>query len=120
LIKELSSLLKIKGDPEQVRQVVVNLIDNALKAMSEGGNLTIKSYLSDEHQAVVEISDIGKGIPSEIKDKIFDPFFTTRHEGVGLGLSICYRIIREHGGTIEVQSKVGKGTTIIVRFPISS
>ena len=65
---------------------------------------------------MAEVTDTGKGIPKEIQEKIFDPFFSTRHEGVGLGLSIAYRIIREHGGDIKIISEPGKGTTFKLLF----
>ncbi|MFH1683467.1 MAG: ATP-binding protein, partial [Candidatus Margulisiibacteriota bacterium] len=81
----------------------------------DGGKLNIRTYI-EEGRAVAEVSDTGKGIPPEIQEKIFDPFFSSRHEGVGLGLSIAYRIIREHGGDIRVKSEVGKGTTFKILF----
>jgi signal transduction histidine kinase len=113
--KDLSLVPVIKGDQVELEEVFVNLFQNATDAMPNGGTLTVRTYI-DDGRAVVEISDTGKGIPSEIQEKIFDPFFSTRHEGVGLGLSIAYRIIREHGGDIKLTSEVGKGTTFKIIF----
>lgn len=115
LKKDLELVPLIKGDPVELEEVFVNLMQNAIHAMPEGGTLTIKTYI-DEGRAVAEVTDTGKGIPPEIKEKIFDPFFSTRHEGTGLGLSIAYRIIREHGGDIRITSEVGKGTTFKILF----
>jgi signal transduction histidine kinase len=113
--KDLELLPMIKGDPVELEEVFVNLFQNAIDSMPNGGDLTVRTFI-DEGRAVVEISDTGKGIPPEIQEKIFDPFFSTRHEGVGLGLSIAYRIIREHGGDIKLTSEVGKGTTFKLLF----
>lgn len=115
LKKELDIVPLIKGDPIALEEVFCNLFQNAVQAMSNSGVLSIRTYI-DEGRAVVEISDTGKGIAPELLEKIFDPFFSTRHEGVGLGLSIAYRIIREHGGDIRVRSEVGKGTTFKLLF----
>lgn len=112
---ELQSVPPVKGDPEALQEVFVNLIQNALDAMPGGGELILRTYMDDGH-AVVEVSDSGKGIPEEIREKIFDPFYSTRHEGVGLGLSIVHRIVREHGGSIRVESQVGRGTTFRLSF----
>jgi signal transduction histidine kinase len=116
LIKELNPLPKIPGNPEELKQVFINLIDNAIHAMPEGGDLRIKSYQSSD-AVVVEVSDTGIGIDEKDLPRIFDPFFSTRHEGAGLGLSIVYRIVREHSGEIEVKSQKGKGTTFTLKFP---
>jgi len=113
--QELTEVLPVKGDAEELQEVFINLIQNAIEAMPEGGTLTLRSY-SQEGKTVVEVSDTGKGIPEEIRQRIFDPFFSTRHEGVGLGLSIVYRIIREHGAEIKVLSEAGKGTTFRIAF----
>jgi signal transduction histidine kinase len=115
LKKELKKVPLVKGDPVGIEEIFVNLIQNAIEAMKEGGTLTLRTY-AENGRAVAEVSDTGKGIPAEIREKIFDPFFSTRHEGVGLGLSIAYRIIREHGGDIKVTSEEGKGTTFKVLF----
>jgi len=113
--KNLNPLPPIKGDPEEMQEVFVNLIQNALEAMPQGGKLTLSAFIED-HRSVIEISDTGKGIPEELRERIFDPFFSSRHEGVGLGLSIVYRIVREHGGDIKVTSEVGKGSTFKLLF----
>jgi signal transduction histidine kinase len=115
LKKEYGEIHSVKGVPEELEEVFINLIQNAIESMQGRGIITIKTY-PVEARVVVMISDTGKGIPDDIQAKIFDPFFSTRHEGVGLGLSIAYRIIREHGGDIEIDSKVGKGTTFKLEF----
>jgi signal transduction histidine kinase len=112
---DLQPVPPIKGDPEALQEVFVNLIQNALDAMGDKGELALRTYKDDGH-VVAEVSDTGKGIPEEIREKIFDPFYSTRHEGVGLGLSIVHRIVREHGGSIKVESQVGKGTTFKLQF----
>ena len=113
--KDLQPIPPIKGDPEAMQEVIVNLVQNALDAMGGKGTLTLRTYKDDGH-VTTEVSDTGKGIPEEIREKIFDPFYSTRHEGVGLGLSIVHRIVREHGGSIKVESQVGKGTTFKLQF----
>jgi PAS domain S-box-containing protein len=118
-------LPNIIGDGRQLQQVFVNMIINAQKAMSKGGCLKVttrKTHRSEDHGDIVEIrfADTGCGIPKEHRERIFEPFFTTRRigEGTGLGLSISYRIVKNHGGDISVNSKVGQGTTFIVRLPV--
>ena len=118
VITELGEIPPVIGDREAVQEIFVNLLQNAIEAMPDGGTLTLRSFKED-HQVNVEVSDTGKGIPGEIREKIFDPFFSTRHEGVGLGLSIVYRIVREHGGDIKVSSEEGKGSTFRVSFSAS-
>ncbi len=115
LRKETGDILPVKGDPQQIEEVFVNLIRNAVCAMPDGGTLTLRTY-KKEGKTIAEVSDTGKGIPVELREKIFDPFFSTRHEGVGLGLSIAYRIIREHDAKLELSSEVGKGSTFRVIF----
>jgi two-component system, sporulation sensor kinase E len=110
-----SSIPKVPGVREELRQVFVNLIQNSLEAMPAGGTLTVRTYLEDERPAV-EIADTGRGIKKDIQEKIFDPFFSTRHVGVGLGLSIVYRIVREHGGDIRLTSKEGQGASFKIIF----
>jgi two-component system, NtrC family, sensor kinase len=111
----------ISADPNRLNQILVNLIINAADAMEGKGVLTLRTYqLPAEKKVVLEVSDTGAGIPPENIPKIFEPFFTTKEvgKGTGLGLSTVYGIVQEHGGTIEVNSVVGQGTTFILRFPL--
>jgi signal transduction histidine kinase len=95
----------------------LNLVLNAIGAMQGGGTLTLRTRVRGG-EASVEVQDTGTGIPEEIRDRVFDPFFTTREdgEGTGLGLAVSHSIVAAHRGTIEVESKVGRGTTFRVRF----
>ena len=103
-------------DPAQVKQLLVNLLKNAMQAMTKGGELTLQTGESDGG-VWVSVRDTGTGIAPEQINRIFEPFFTTKKKGSGLGLMIVQRIAREHGGRIEVDSKVGQGTTFRVWFP---
>jgi two-component system NtrC family sensor kinase len=111
----------ITTSPNQIRQVILNIVANAKDAMPNGGTLTVET-LSENGQIVIKVQDTGTGIPEEIRDKIFDAFFTTKQKvkGVGLGLSVCYGIIKDHGGDIIVKSAVNKGSTFSIVFPQSS
>jgi signal transduction histidine kinase len=122
----------INADAEQLKQVFINLALNAVQAMPDGGRLTVRTrrphapvelglsestprYSAD--QVEVRFADTGAGIPEEALDRIFIPFYTTKTKGTGLGLAISQRIVKGHGGTIEVQSRVGEGTEFVIRFP---
>ncbi len=109
----------VNASKNQLRQVFLNMVANARDSMPSGGTLTVKTG-GDREKVVIEISDTGIGIPEEHIDKIFDSFFTTKDEikGVGLGLSVCYGFIKDHGGDIDVQSRVGVGTTFSVTLPV--
>jgi signal transduction histidine kinase len=112
--------LMLYYDPQQIEQVLINLIQNAIQAMPEGGKITL-AVGEHNHSAIIQIQDTGIGIPEENIQKIFDPFFTTKPigEGTGLGLSVSYGIIKNHDGDIRVQSKVGKGTIFTIRLPLN-
>lgn len=110
-------LPKVLADGEKIKQVIINLIINGAQAMTEGGRLEIETR-SDGNKAVIQFTDTGEGIAEENLENIFNPFFTTRDTGTGLGLAISHQIIKMHGGTIEVKSKIGEGTTFIVAIPI--
>jgi len=116
------NLPDIFGSEDQLQQVFMNLISNAAQAMEpkEGGVLRIETCPSSKESAVlVKIRDNGIGIPKEDMSKLFEPFFTTRkRKGVGLGLSVAYGIVQEHGGSIYVHSKVGEGATFNVKLPL--
>ena len=115
-------LPKIQADPEQLKEVLVNLVVNACESMENGGLIIIneeRAYTPPLGQvAVVRLSDNGPGIPESIQDKILQPFFTTKEEGTGLGLSIAARIVEQHGGWLDLYSKEGEGTTFVVTFPV--
>jgi len=118
LVKELGAELpKTMADPDQIHQVFVNIALNAIQAMPEGGQLKISTKRKDDF-VEIEFSDTGCGIPQENLSKLFDPFFTTKARGIGLGLAVSHGIIERNNGTIEVKSKVGKGTTFFVRLPV--
>ncbi len=106
-------------DAPQIKQVLINLTQNAFNAMSEGGVLAIFTGRSDGF-VTVTVRDTGCGIPEEYLDNIFDPFFTTRQDGTGLGLSISQRIVMNHGGRLDITSKEGAGTTITILLPVTS
>jgi two-component system NtrC family sensor kinase len=111
----------IVADANAIEQVLLNLLTNARGAMPEGGEITIEtSHLAPARSLRVAVRDAGSGIPSELLPKIFDPFFTTKPEGTGLGLSISHGIVRDHHGTLDVHSEVGKGSTFTVTFPLDA
>ncbi|OGS45949.1 MAG: hypothetical protein A2539_06445 [Elusimicrobia bacterium RIFOXYD2_FULL_34_15] len=129
-------LPQIEINKNQIEQVIVNLCNNAMDAMPEGGTITITTSQidadlnapacrqaginADKKYIIISISDTGVGMSEEVKKHVFEPFYTTKEvgKGTGLGLSICYEIIKKHNGTIEVESEVGKGTTFVVKLPV--
>jgi len=123
-------LYNVEVDPGQISQVIHNLALNADQAMDEGGKLKIivrneniesdsKLPLEPGDYIRIEVSDTGKGVSKRLLDKIFDPYFTTKSEGTGLGLAVCYSIIKNHDGIITVDSEVGKGTEFKIYLPAS-
>jgi two-component system, NtrC family, sensor kinase len=121
IISEMpQNLPKFHGCDKEIKQVLINLFLNSLQAMPEGGILRIMAHevANNQRKEVhLKVEDSGEGIPEENRAKVFDPFFTTKEHGVGLGLSIIYGIIKEHHGTIDLQSQVGKGTIFTLAFP---
>jgi len=117
--EETSPSPAVLADPHQLQQVLTNLVINAIQAMPDGGRLTIRTSADEDGQVSVSVEDTGCGIAPENIDKLFTPFFTTKEEvkGVGLGLAVSHGIVERHGGKIEVQSEVGKGTTFTVHLP---
>jgi signal transduction histidine kinase len=112
---------KLMGVRDRLHQVVLNLLLNALHASPEGGEVRVRIYPDPACGAVcIEVSDQGPGIPEEHLSQIFDPFFTTKgpDQGSGLGLMICHRVVTDHGGTIEVRSRPGDGSSFCVRLPL--
>ena len=109
-------LPRVPLDPAQTKQALVNLIKNALQAMTKGGVLTVSTG-SGREGVWVSVSDTGCGIPEEQLNRIFEPFFTTKKKGSGLGLMIVQRIVREHNGLIKLESQPGRGTTFQIWLP---
>jgi PAS domain S-box-containing protein len=117
--KEFSPLNPSLGSSSELREVFTNLINNSIDAMPQGGEIRVESFMDDTN-AVIRISDTGKGLSKDIRDRIFDPFFTTKDvQSTGLGLSVSYGIINRHRGTITVDSVEGEGTTFTIKFPIT-
>ncbi|MBW2690959.1 MAG: hypothetical protein JRC99_13700, partial [Deltaproteobacteria bacterium] len=121
LRKDLLSASEVLGDPLKLEGLFINLFNNAISAMPEGGTLSVASF-EENGKIVIKVRDTGCGIPPEHLSKVFDPFFTTKEVGVGtgLGLSIAYGIVRQHHGTIEVSTSNNEGTMFVVKLPIDS
>jgi two-component system sensor histidine kinase HydH len=107
-------------DPDQIYQVALNLIVNALQILPRGGEITVRTLRTTNGRVAFEVSDNGPGIPAEIQDRIFTPFFTMREGGTGLGLALVHRVVRAHKGDVSVHSVVGRGTTFRVELPIAA
>jgi signal transduction histidine kinase len=119
LLKQLSlNGTQAMVDEDELRQVLVNLMENACQAMTSGGTLTVGTKAQGERVAI-DISDTGCGIPQEHLSKIFAPFFTTKSRGTGLGLAVVKKIVERHQGSITVESKVGEGTSFHIQLPIT-
>jgi two-component system, NtrC family, sensor kinase len=113
----------IRGSATQLQEAFIQLIQNARGAMRGGGTLTVETSLPDAKLVRVVLSDTGRGISAEHLPRIFDPFFTTKAgdwSGVGMGLSVVHKTLEDHGGTISVQSEIGKGTTFVLTFPVAA
>lgn len=116
---QIGSNAMVMGDDSELREVLVNMVFNAIDAMPEGGTLTLSTRTADE-QVVIKVVDTGVGMYPEVRSRIFDPFFTTKGKaGLGLGLAVSFGIIRRHAGNIEVESQYGKGTEFRVTLPIA-
>lgn len=115
--KELKNIEKISGNATELREVLTNLIINAVDAMPEGGTLTLKTE-EDQRLIYLKVSDTGTGMTQEVKNKIFEPFFTTKgDQGTGLGMSVAYSVISRHEGEIEIESSPGLGSTFTIKLP---
>ncbi len=107
----------IKGDAVELREVLVNMVFNAIDAMPEGGDIRLSTQETRDH-VILSISDSGTGMTPEVKSRLFDPFFTTKgRKGTGMGLAVSFGIIRRHNGSIEVESEPGRGTTFKISLP---
>jgi PAS domain S-box-containing protein len=118
-VKETAPVPDFTGDETQIEQVLMNLLLNAQNAMTSGGQIEVALDYDKEAKIIrMEVRDSGPGIPEEIRKRIFQPFFTTRTDGTGLGLATCLKNVQYHGGSIEVRSALGRGTTFIVTIPL--
>jgi len=119
VIRHFGDVPAIRCMPSKLNQVFLNLVTNAAQAIEQEGKILLKTFTENDALVVV-IEDNGKGIPDDVLPRIFDPFFTTKPvgHGTGLGLAISYQIIKEHGGTIRVASRVGVGTRFVIRLPL--
>jgi signal transduction histidine kinase len=119
LIEKLADdLPEIMLDGDRLKQVLLNLLNNALDAMPDGGVLTVAVKLEND-KILIRVSDTGIGIPAEKIPLIFEPFFTSKGHGTGLGLAISYNIISDHGGEIVIESNLGEGTTVVILLPLT-
>jgi signal transduction histidine kinase len=113
------------GDPQQLKQVFINLIGNAVESIEREGAIVLRAHLDtrrlqkqESPVLIIEVQDTGSGIPAEIQERLFDPFFSTKDGGTGLGLSIVTQIVDKHHGKLEFQTRSGHGTTFAVVLPI--
>ena len=119
LVLEIRSKSKVMGDESELRDVLVNMVFNAVDAMPDGGQLTLRVEDADD-KVVIVVSDSGTGMTPDVRSRIFDPFFTTKGKtGMGLGLAVSFGIIRRHEGTIEVESEAQRGTTFRISLPVA-
>ncbi len=109
----------VNVDADLIKQAAINVIQNGAQAMPDGGVLRV-TLAEERKMAVLRIVDEGVGIPPEIREKIFDLYFTTKSGGSGIGLAMTYRILQLHHGSVEVQSKVGRGTEFSLRIPLAA
>jgi PAS domain S-box-containing protein len=107
----------IQGDERFLRQMLINLVKNAMAAMPDGGSIHMSTKCADDN-IHISVDDTGVGIPEDMIHKIFEPYFTTKVDGTGLGLTMAYKVVKEHGGDIRVQSESGKGTCFTITLPV--
>ncbi|WP_260855529.1 sensor histidine kinase [Mesorhizobium amorphae] len=112
--------LMVEADADQIHQVVINLVLNAMEAMADGGKLTVKAEADAEAaEAVLTIADCGTGMEPDVVHRMFDPFFTTKTKGTGLGLAKVLSVVEHHGGAITCTSALESGTSIVIRLPLN-
>jgi two-component system, sporulation sensor kinase E len=117
LVLEFSEIPKVDLDGKSVKQALLNLVKNAIDAMPHGGTLWIGTSRHQD-KVLVKIRDTGTGIPEELITKIFEPYYTTKDTSSGLGLTVVYKIMKEHRGEVSVSSRAGEGTTFTLSFPV--
>jgi signal transduction histidine kinase len=124
LVLESSEPLRVRVDPSQIQQILINLVQNAADSIGQNGTVKLRARRDRKRIAdaevnvvILEVADTGKGIPPEIEKRLFDPFFTTKDTGTGLGLSIAAGIVQKHGGALQYQTQVHHGTTFGIVLP---
>jgi signal transduction histidine kinase len=124
LTLEPSEPMRVRVDVAQFKQVLINLVQNAADSIGHDGQIILRARPDRKRLAngempvvVLEVADTGKGIPPEVEKRLFDPFFTTKENGTGLGLSIAARIVQKHGGELQYQTQVNRGTTFGIILP---
>jgi PAS domain S-box-containing protein len=118
-VLQLTTIPKFTGDETQLEQVLLNLLLNSQNAMPSGGHIQVRLAYDDEAYTIrMDVQDDGPGIPEEIRRRVFQPFFTTRTDGTGLGLATCLKNVQYHGGSIDLHSEVGRGTTFTISLPL--
>jgi two-component system nitrogen regulation sensor histidine kinase NtrY len=112
-------LPSLQVDPDQLKRAVLNLVDNAVEAVSQTGDVTVETvWLPEARRARIVVSDNGPGIAGEDKERLFVPYFSTKPTGMGLGLPIVHQIVTDHGGTIWAEDAVPQGTRFVVELPV--
>jgi len=116
-----TDITRAELDPRQIKQAIINVLSNSEQAMGgKGGEISVRTWMDAERKHVIlEISDTAGGIPAEAMENIFNPFFTTKDRGTGLGLAITDKIVRNHGGEIDVVNREGVGVTFVIRLPVT-
>lgn len=124
---DLDTQESVRADADKMKQVLINFIQNAADSMEAGGTITLRTRMDRQillgrsgPAVVMEIADTGSGIPPEVQKRLFDPFFTTKENGTGLGLCIAARIVEKHGGVIDYQTQLNRGTTFSIVLPLAS
>jgi signal transduction histidine kinase len=124
LVREQAAPASVRVDPQQIQQVLINLVQNAAESIGQDGSVTLRARTGDKRLrdrltevVILEVADTGKGIPPDVEKRLFDPFFSTKDSGTGLGLSIAARIVEMHGGALQYQTQVNRGTVFGVVLP---
>ncbi len=117
IVKKYKSLPEVKVDEKQIQEVIMNLLKNSYDAMRGGGTITISTFREGDMIKIV-VADTGEGMSEDVLAKLFEPFFTTKEQGTGLGLSLCYGIIKAHNGDLQFESTLGKGTKATISLPL--
>jgi signal transduction histidine kinase len=118
-VRQSEEPIAINGDADLLKQAILNVVVNAIEAMSTGGALSIQSSVRGD-SAEIHIADTGPGIPTDVRDNIYNLYFTTKARGSGIGLAMTFQIIQLHDGTIDFVSELGKGTTFFIRLPVAA